>query len=191
MAWSFRAESIEWFIEEQAFSQLYDLAPPPPPPPLSRQQVVSLSHSSRVSLVKLTDGRGGKGGGGAKWKRLFIQYSLVLRVLRIRESKQGKNKICFSFWLAPWNTFWLFVYHISPTASERVSQNPRKQKNHRLLIVIPCHSPIYRSRGASSPTGGGGHVTWSGWGHVGGGFEVANVPPWSPRGTYGPWITHD
>ena len=35
---------------------------------------------------------------------------------------------------------------------------------------------------------GGGHVTWSGWGHVGAGFEVANVPPWSPRGTYGPWV---
>ncbi len=29
-----RAESIEWFIEDQAFSPSYDLAPPPPPPPL-------------------------------------------------------------------------------------------------------------------------------------------------------------
>ncbi len=26
------AESIEWFIEDQAFSPSYDLAPPPPPP---------------------------------------------------------------------------------------------------------------------------------------------------------------
>ncbi len=25
-----RAESIEWFIEDQAFSRSYDLAPPPP-----------------------------------------------------------------------------------------------------------------------------------------------------------------
>jgi hypothetical protein len=31
------------------------------------------------------------------------------------------------------------------------------------------------------------YVIWVG--DVGGGFEVANVPPWSPRGTCGPWIT--
>ncbi len=42
-------ESIEWIIEEQAFSLSYDLAPPPSPPPFSRQQVVSLSQSSCVS----------------------------------------------------------------------------------------------------------------------------------------------
>jgi len=37
------------------------------PPPLSPQQVVSLSQSSWVSLVELTDGRQGVGGGeGAK-----------------------------------------------------------------------------------------------------------------------------
>ncbi len=35
-------KSTDWFIEDQAFSPSYDLAPPPPPP-LSRQQVVSLS----------------------------------------------------------------------------------------------------------------------------------------------------
>ncbi len=33
----------------------------PPLPVLSRQQVVSLSQSSRVSPVELTDGRGGQG----------------------------------------------------------------------------------------------------------------------------------
>ncbi len=42
-----------------------------------------------------------------------------------------------------------------------------------------------------TPGEGGGHVTWSGWGHVGAGFEVIYVPPWSPRVTYGPWITHN
>ncbi len=37
------------------------------PDPLSRQQVVSLSQSSFVSPVELSDGRGGgRGGGGAK-----------------------------------------------------------------------------------------------------------------------------
>jgi hypothetical protein len=50
-------------IEEQAFLQSYDSAyfhylPPP------RQQLVSLSQSSCVSLVNLNDGRGG--GRGAK-----------------------------------------------------------------------------------------------------------------------------
>jgi hypothetical protein len=45
-------ESTELFIEDQAFSQLYDLAPPP----LSRQQVVFPSQYSCVSPVELTDG---------------------------------------------------------------------------------------------------------------------------------------
>jgi hypothetical protein len=41
-------ESIEGFIEDQAFLQSYDSAPRPPHPrhPLSRQQVASLSQSS-------------------------------------------------------------------------------------------------------------------------------------------------
>jgi hypothetical protein len=42
---SFPPESIEWFIEDLAFSPSYDLAPPPPLP-FSREQVVSLSQSS-------------------------------------------------------------------------------------------------------------------------------------------------
>ncbi len=37
-------ESIEWFIEDQAFLRPYDSAPCPPPlPHFSRQQVVSFS----------------------------------------------------------------------------------------------------------------------------------------------------
>ncbi len=42
----------------------YDLAPCPPPSPLSRQQPVSLSQSSCVSLVELTEGKGGELGVG-------------------------------------------------------------------------------------------------------------------------------
>jgi hypothetical protein len=42
------------------------MAPLPPPPPLSRQQAVSLSQTSFVSRVELTDGTGGVGEGGAK-----------------------------------------------------------------------------------------------------------------------------
>ncbi len=42
------------------------LLPLPPFPSLSRQQVVSLSQSSWVSLVELADGEGGVGKGGAK-----------------------------------------------------------------------------------------------------------------------------
>ena len=44
----------------QAFSLSYDLAPPP----LNRQQVVSLSQSSCISPVELTEGRGGRRGWG-------------------------------------------------------------------------------------------------------------------------------
>ncbi len=49
------AESIEWFIKDQAFSASYDLAPPPSPP-LYRQQVVFFSQSSYVLPVGLTEG---------------------------------------------------------------------------------------------------------------------------------------
>ncbi len=61
-----RTESIEWSIEDQAFSQSHYFAPPPPFP-LSHQQVVSLSQSSSVSPVELTDRRvGERNGEGAK-----------------------------------------------------------------------------------------------------------------------------
>ncbi len=52
-------ETIKWFIEDQALSTSYDSAPPPPSP-ISRQLAVSLSESSCVSPVELTDGRWGK-----------------------------------------------------------------------------------------------------------------------------------
>jgi hypothetical protein len=45
-------ESIEGFIEDQAFLRSYDSAPRQPPSPLSRQQVASLSHSSRAYICK-------------------------------------------------------------------------------------------------------------------------------------------
>jgi hypothetical protein len=58
---------IEWLLENQAFLRSYDSAPRPPLPHLHRQQLVSLSQSSCVSPVQLTDGRGGgRGGRGAK-----------------------------------------------------------------------------------------------------------------------------
>jgi hypothetical protein len=43
-------ESIEWFIDDQAFPPAYDLAPPSPLP-LSHQQVVYLAQYSCVSPV--------------------------------------------------------------------------------------------------------------------------------------------
>jgi hypothetical protein len=60
-----KTESIEYFIEDQAFLRSYDSAPRQPPflPPLSHQQVVSLSLSFCVSPAELTDGRRGEGVG--------------------------------------------------------------------------------------------------------------------------------
>ncbi len=55
----FQAESIEWFTENQAIFRSYDSAPLP-------QQLVSLSRSSCMSPVNLTDGIGGGGARGAK-----------------------------------------------------------------------------------------------------------------------------
>ncbi len=49
---------------DQAFLWLYIRLLAYPHPLLSRQQVVSLSKSSCVSPVELTDGRGGGGGVG-------------------------------------------------------------------------------------------------------------------------------
>jgi hypothetical protein len=51
------------YVEDQAFSSSYDLAPPSPPSPLSSQQDVFLCQSSCVSSFEFTDGRGE---GGAK-----------------------------------------------------------------------------------------------------------------------------
>jgi hypothetical protein len=66
-------------IEDQAFSPSYDWLFPPPP--LSRQQVVSLSQSSCVSPVELTDERGKEPNHTTTtnkvWSSKYIQYSLV------------------------------------------------------------------------------------------------------------------
>jgi hypothetical protein len=57
------------YREGLAFLWSYDLSPAPPLLSLSRQQVVSLSQSSCVSPVELSDGRGGRRGrGGGRGK---------------------------------------------------------------------------------------------------------------------------
>ncbi len=55
-------ESIEWFIEDQAFSPSYDLAPPAPPLPSS---VSKLSLFLRLPVCRRT-------GGGRGWGRSQI-----------------------------------------------------------------------------------------------------------------------
>ncbi len=51
---------------------VYDSAPPrPPSSPLSRQLVVFLFQFSCVSLVKLSDERGGWGGGGGRGAKSY------------------------------------------------------------------------------------------------------------------------
>ncbi len=59
-------ESIEWFIEDQAFLRSYDSVPrpPPPPPPISKLSLFLSPPMCRHSPVELTDGLGG--GRGAK-----------------------------------------------------------------------------------------------------------------------------
>jgi hypothetical protein len=75
----------------EVFLPSYDLVPPPTPAPLlSCQQVVTLSHSSCMSPVDLTDGRvKRRGGGGGKSNEVarkhgplyIIQYSLSVTFL--------------------------------------------------------------------------------------------------------------
>ncbi len=50
-------DSIEGFIEDQAFLRSYDSAPHPSPPSLPSETCLS-SQSSCVPPVELTDGRG-------------------------------------------------------------------------------------------------------------------------------------
>ncbi len=55
-----KAEGIEWFVEDLAFSLSYDMAPHPPPPPFSK---LSLFLSLPVCrLSSLQTGEGGEGG---------------------------------------------------------------------------------------------------------------------------------
>ncbi len=60
----FTGESFEWFTEDQAFSQSYDLAPSPPHPPVSK---LDRRHIGRLrKRDNLLTGEGGRGGGVAK-----------------------------------------------------------------------------------------------------------------------------
>ncbi len=82
-------ESNEWFIEDKAFLRLYYLAPPSPPPPfpfINWQQIVSVSQTSCVSPVELTDGIGGEGaawGGSKTYDREKVQYSINHSILSL------------------------------------------------------------------------------------------------------------
>ncbi len=99
-------ESIAWSIEDQAFLQLYGAAPRRPAYPLlSRQQLASLSESSCVSPVKLTDGRG-MGEEGVfevlhtttrkPGPLLFSQYSLSLPFPQSRSPPETKLLVIHS-----------------------------------------------------------------------------------------------
>ncbi len=76
-------ESIKWFTENQAFWLSYDLVPPPPHPPLSRHEVVSLSQSSCLSPVQLTDRRGVRRRGRSQiiWRRESLALYKSLNTL--------------------------------------------------------------------------------------------------------------
>ncbi len=79
------AESVEHRLD-------LDSAPCPPPPPLSLQQIVSLSQSSCVSPVQLTDGRrGGEGGrlGAESYDRKKAWASINCSLLSGEEDGDG------------------------------------------------------------------------------------------------------
>ncbi len=86
-------DSIEWFIEDQAFLRSYVSVPRASPSPLSRPQVVSLSQSFYVWPFELADGRGGVQGLGKEPRK---QESLALYKLF--------NTLC---WCSKFNIFTL------------------------------------------------------------------------------------
>ncbi len=99
-------ESIEWFIEGQAFSPSYDLAPPPPSSPFP------LSVCHRLSLLA-GDGWGrGLGRSQSKWWResLVLYKSLIISgwycltyysKVGSRSDTQRRCNRLFFFWLFP------------------------------------------------------------------------------------------
>ncbi len=65
------------FLEDQAFFWSYDWAPRPPPfSPLPSATCHSLSQSSYVSPIHLTDGRGGRKGLGEEPNDMTAKRSL-------------------------------------------------------------------------------------------------------------------
>jgi hypothetical protein len=86
--WKGGGESIESFIEDQAFSLSFGLAPPPPPPP-SPGSFLSFSFLLCVSLVELTVKREGGGGGvGAKSEPINILHPSNLLVYTVMSTKR-------------------------------------------------------------------------------------------------------
>jgi hypothetical protein len=91
-----KAESFEWFIEDQSSSPSYDLAPlpPPPPSPVSKLYLfLSLPMSRWSSLHHRQDGGGGGGAKSYDGKKVwsYINHSVhsgIQSMSRARISKQ-------------------------------------------------------------------------------------------------------
>ncbi len=80
-------ESIEWFIEGQAFSLSYDFAPRPPPAPSPVSKLDPATHRKTEKERQLADRREGEGG-RARSRIIWTQKSLVLF--------KSFNTLCFN-----------------------------------------------------------------------------------------------
>ncbi len=99
---SSRPESIEWFIEDQAFSRSYDyplspnpLSHPPPPPPTYPSVSSTATHKKTEKKRQVADGWRESGGRGwASSKIIRPQESLVLHkqsILSVADPQEGKK----------------------------------------------------------------------------------------------------
>ncbi len=96
-------ESVERFIEDQAFLRSYDSAPRPPPSPFSHQQVVSLSQSSCVTGQAYWRGGGGGGWGGGLRSKPYdsekVWPSINHSILSANKSvKVSYSELAFAFY---------------------------------------------------------------------------------------------
>ncbi len=73
---NYRTNSIERFIEDQAFLPSYDLAPPKPSPPLSSVSKLNRLHTGRPKREEISYGRWGREWG--KRQIIWRRESLVL-----------------------------------------------------------------------------------------------------------------
>ncbi len=68
-------EEKEWFIDGQAFSRAYNLAPPPPPSPIDKLD--QATHRKVEKEIQLADRRS-RGGGGRGAKHSTANYTLCI-----------------------------------------------------------------------------------------------------------------
>jgi hypothetical protein len=112
-------DSVEWFVEDQAFLPSHDLAPPPPLPHFVMHQVVSLSQSSCLSPVELTDRGVGWGRSQIIWQRESQVLFKSFRALCFTPNR-CQDKFWFMFQTCSWLVSTIPLTYLKQTEAEKL-----------------------------------------------------------------------